>query len=100
MDAGFRTLVKGILYADRYTAMLEDLVDKHRGVSRCYYLDVPLQETYFGMRAGSLVSPAMMVFSKAGNAHGLVVVRSRQRPWASSARRAGVLSCVFLSLIG
>ncbi|MET7737343.1 hypothetical protein ABZT02_39375 [Streptomyces sp. NPDC005402] len=25
--------------------MLDDLVRDHRGTSRCYYLDVPLQET-------------------------------------------------------
>ncbi|MCZ1014428.1 kinase [Streptomyces noursei] len=45
LDAGFHTVVEGILYADRYAAMLEDLVREHRGISRCYYLDVPLQET-------------------------------------------------------
>lgn len=45
LDAGFHTVVEGILYADRYAAMLEDLVSEHRGFSRCYYLDVPLQET-------------------------------------------------------
>ncbi|MFF5090423.1 AAA family ATPase [Streptomyces niveus] len=45
LDAGFHTVVEGILYADRYTAMLQDLVSEHRGISRCYYLDVPLQET-------------------------------------------------------
>ncbi|MFD6023755.1 AAA family ATPase [Streptomyces griseoluteus] len=45
LDAGFHTVVEGILYADRYAAMLTDLVREHRGVSRCYYLDVPLTET-------------------------------------------------------
>ncbi|MFE0134442.1 kinase [Streptomyces sp. NPDC059037] len=45
LDAGFHTVVEGILYADRYAAMLEDLVRDHRGISRCYYLDVTLQET-------------------------------------------------------
>ncbi|MGW4287979.1 AAA family ATPase [Streptomyces sp. NPDC004673] len=45
LDAGFHTVVEGILYADRYATMLEDLVREHRGVSRCYYLDVPLTET-------------------------------------------------------
>ncbi|MFD7013954.1 AAA family ATPase [Streptomyces sp. NPDC059928] len=45
LDAGFHTVVEGILYADRYAAMLEDLVRDHRGTSRCYYLDVPLEET-------------------------------------------------------
>ncbi|GHF26697.1 kinase [Streptomyces griseoluteus] len=45
LDAGFHTVVEGILYADRYATMLTDLVREHRGVSRCYYLDVPLTET-------------------------------------------------------
>lgn len=45
LDAGFHTVIEGILYADRYGTMLEDLVREHRGVSRCYYLDVPLAET-------------------------------------------------------
>ncbi|MEV8426475.1 AAA family ATPase [Streptomyces niveus] len=45
LDAGFHTVVEGILYADRYAAMLECLVREHQGVSRCYYLDVPLHET-------------------------------------------------------
>ncbi len=46
LDAGFHTVVEGILYADRYGTMLEDLVRDHRGISRCYYLDVPLEETF------------------------------------------------------
>ncbi|MFF7381954.1 AAA family ATPase [Streptomyces griseoluteus] len=46
LDAGFHTVVEGILYADRYGTMLTDLVRDHRGVSRCYYLDVPLTETF------------------------------------------------------
>ncbi|RZU45573.1 putative kinase [Streptomyces sp. BK022] len=46
LDAGFHTVVEGIMYADRYGTMLADLVRDHRGVSRCYYLDVPLTETF------------------------------------------------------
>ncbi|MFD7107930.1 P-loop NTPase family protein [Streptomyces celluloflavus] len=42
---GFHVVVEGILYADRYGTMLRDLVRAHRGVSRCYYLDVPYVET-------------------------------------------------------
>ncbi|TGN79773.1 kinase [Streptomyces bauhiniae] len=30
---------------NHYGTMLADLVREHRGVSRCYYLDVPLTET-------------------------------------------------------
>ncbi|MFD0068502.1 AAA family ATPase [Streptomyces sp. NPDC056637] len=45
LDNGFHVVVEGILYADRYGAMLQDLVRAHRGVTRCYYLHVPFEET-------------------------------------------------------
>lgn len=45
LDNGFHVLVEGILYADRYGTMLQDLVRAHRGVSRCYYLHAPYTET-------------------------------------------------------
>jgi predicted kinase len=45
LDNGFHVVVEGILYADRYGAMLEDLVHAHRGVTRCYYLDCAFGET-------------------------------------------------------
>ncbi|MCF3146868.1 AAA family ATPase [Streptomyces platensis] len=45
LDHGFHVVVEGILYADRYGMMLQDLVRAHRGVSRCYYLDVPYTQT-------------------------------------------------------
>ncbi|QEV04511.1 AAA family ATPase [Streptomyces prasinus] len=45
LDHGFHVVVEGILYADRYGSMLQDLVGAHCGVSRCYYLDVPYAET-------------------------------------------------------
>ncbi|MGY0489449.1 AAA family ATPase [Streptomyces sp. WG-D5] len=45
LDNGFHVVVEGILYADRYGAMLQDLARAHRGVTRCYYLHVPLEET-------------------------------------------------------
>ncbi|MFI1292722.1 AAA family ATPase [Streptomyces sp. NPDC020792] len=59
LDAGFHTVVEGILYADRYGATLEDLVRDHRGTSRCYYLDVPLQETL--VRHATKPDPAYLV---------------------------------------
>ncbi|MFB8026566.1 MULTISPECIES: AAA family ATPase [unclassified Streptomyces] len=46
LEAGYHVVVEGILYADRYGEMLTDLVADHRGVSRCYYLDVPIDETF------------------------------------------------------
>ncbi|CAM5486826.1 hypothetical protein GCM10010329_68330 [Streptomyces spiroverticillatus] len=45
LDHGFHVVVEGILYADRYAPMLQNLVHAHRGVSRCYYLDVPYEQT-------------------------------------------------------
>ncbi|MEU6375501.1 AAA family ATPase [Streptomyces sp. NPDC046909] len=45
LDHGFHVVVEGILYADRYGDMLQDLVREHRGVTRCYYLDIPFEET-------------------------------------------------------
>ncbi|WP_053711738.1 AAA family ATPase [Streptomyces sp. NRRL B-3648] len=45
LDNGFHVVVEGILYADRYGTMLQDLVRAHPGVTRCYYLDVPFEET-------------------------------------------------------
>ncbi|MGA5566616.1 AAA family ATPase [Streptomyces platensis] len=45
LENGFHVVVEGILYADRYGAMLQDLVRAHQGVSRCYYLHVPFEET-------------------------------------------------------
>ncbi|WP_370085383.1 AAA family ATPase [Streptacidiphilus sp. MAP12-16] len=45
LDQGFHVVVEGILGATRYEAMLTALLRDHRGVSRCYYLDVPFEET-------------------------------------------------------
>ncbi|MFJ4922971.1 kinase [Streptomyces sp. NPDC088725] len=45
LDNGFHVVIEGILYADRYGTMLHDLVRAHRGISRCYYVDVPYAET-------------------------------------------------------
>ncbi|MEU4147339.1 M15 family metallopeptidase [Streptomyces parvulus] len=45
LDAGFHVVLEGILYADRYSHMITSLVRDHRGISACYYLDVPLEAT-------------------------------------------------------
>ncbi|MFJ2218380.1 AAA family ATPase [Streptomyces sp. NPDC101062] len=45
LDAGYHVVVEGILFADRYGDMLACLLGDHRGVSRCYYLDIPIEET-------------------------------------------------------
>ncbi|MEU4174836.1 M15 family metallopeptidase [Streptomyces sp. NPDC026589] len=46
LNAGFHVVLEGILYADRYSRMITSLVRDHRGVSSCYYLDVPLETTF------------------------------------------------------
>ncbi|MEU1350389.1 AAA family ATPase [Streptomyces sp. NPDC005795] len=45
LDAGYHVVLEGILYADRYGQMLQELRADHRGRTHCYYLDVPLEET-------------------------------------------------------
>ncbi|MFF8393877.1 AAA family ATPase [Streptomyces sp. NPDC016172] len=45
LNAGFHVVLEGILYADRYSHLITSLVRDHRGVSRSYYLDVPLTWT-------------------------------------------------------
>ncbi|MFF4343040.1 AAA family ATPase [Kitasatospora sp. NPDC001540] len=45
LDAGYHVVVEGILSAARYGPMLRRLVADHRGTTRCYYLDVPFEET-------------------------------------------------------
>ncbi|MFB6676482.1 kinase [Streptomyces sp. NPDC056390] len=45
LDARYHVVVEGILYADRYGDMIAGLVGAHRGVSRCYYLDISIEET-------------------------------------------------------
>lgn len=45
LDHGFHVIVEGILYADRYGEMLAALCSDHRGLTCCYYFDVPFEET-------------------------------------------------------
>ncbi|MFD5453927.1 AAA family ATPase [Streptomyces olivaceus] len=45
LDHGFHVVLEGILYADRYGPMLHGLARAHRGVTRCYYLDIPFEAT-------------------------------------------------------
>ncbi|MEU0298336.1 M15 family metallopeptidase [Streptomyces sp. NPDC006175] len=58
LDAGFHVVLEGILYADRYSHMITSLVRDHRGVSACYYLDVPLEATL--ARHASKADPAYL----------------------------------------
>jgi predicted kinase len=45
LEHGYHVVLDGIFYADRYGPMLAGLVCDHLGRSRCYYLDVSLEET-------------------------------------------------------
>jgi predicted kinase len=44
-DIGNNVIVEGILVAKHYRAMLRELLDRHRGQTNVFYLDVPLDET-------------------------------------------------------
>lgn len=45
LDAGYHVVLEGILYADRYGQMLQQLRAEHRGHTHCYYLDVSFPQT-------------------------------------------------------
>ncbi len=45
LDHGFHAIVEGILYSGHYADMITGLREAHRGVSFCYYFDVPFEET-------------------------------------------------------
>ena len=45
LDHGYHVVLDGILYADRYEAMLAGLAREHAGQSHFYYLDVSMEET-------------------------------------------------------
>jgi len=45
LDHGLHVVVEGILYPGRYDAMLRGLKQDHRGITRCYLMDVPFPET-------------------------------------------------------
>jgi predicted kinase len=45
LDHGYHVILDGILYADRYEAMLAELARDHVGRSCFYYLDVSMDET-------------------------------------------------------
>jgi predicted kinase len=46
LDKGYHVVLDGIFHADRYETMLAGLAGDHLGVSRFYYLDVSLEETF------------------------------------------------------
>lgn len=45
LDQGMTVVVEGILKADRYGAMLRQLVADHEGISRAYWFDLHFDET-------------------------------------------------------
>ena len=45
LDHGYHVIVEGVLNAAHYGEMLTQLVQDHRGQSRCYYFDVSFDET-------------------------------------------------------
>jgi predicted kinase len=45
LDHGYHTIVEGIFHADHYADMLAALIADHQGMTRCYYFDIPFEET-------------------------------------------------------
>ena len=45
LDLGYHVVVEGILGSGNHAAMLEHLVADHQGISTCFYLDIPFEET-------------------------------------------------------
>jgi predicted kinase len=45
LDAGMHVIIEGILSRQSYGAMLAGLARDHRGITSCFYLDVPFDET-------------------------------------------------------
>lgn len=45
LDHDFNVIVEGIFSTDRYAEMLIALIADHQGLTGCYYLDVPFDET-------------------------------------------------------
>jgi hypothetical protein len=45
LSHGFNAIVEGIFRSDHYTGMLKALIADHQGLTCCYYLDVPFDET-------------------------------------------------------
>jgi hypothetical protein len=45
LDHGYHVVVEGIMYADRYGAMLHRLAAANRGPAHFYYFDIPYEET-------------------------------------------------------
>jgi hypothetical protein len=46
LDRGYHVVLDGIFYADHYEPMLAALDRDHLGLSRFYYLDVSMEETF------------------------------------------------------
>ena len=45
LSHGFNAIVEGIFSTDHYGEMLTALISDHQGLTRCYYFDVPFEET-------------------------------------------------------
>lgn len=45
VNHGFHAIVKGILYSGHYAEMITGLREADRGISFCYYFEVPFEET-------------------------------------------------------
>lgn len=56
LAAGYHVILEGIFFSEHYGAMLRRLLNAHRGSTRVFYLDVPLEETLRRHRARPLAA--------------------------------------------
>jgi predicted kinase len=56
LDVGYHVIVEGILASQRYGEMLRRLTADHRGLTKHYYFDVPLEETQRRHQTKSVMS--------------------------------------------
>ncbi|MEY8578800.1 AAA family ATPase [Corynebacteriaceae bacterium 6-324] len=56
LDNGLDVVVEGILHSESYGEMLSQLRDDHRGLTRCYYYELSLDETLERHRTKALAA--------------------------------------------
>jgi predicted kinase len=75
LTVGYHVVLEGILHADRYGAVMRQLVAEHAGPSRVFYLDVSFDET---------------VRRHEGRAEPILVTAAEMRDWYAARDLLGV----------
>jgi predicted kinase len=64
LDHGYHVIVEGILGSRNHSEMLVRLVSDHAGMSMCWYLDIPFEETLRRHAERSAAKPATNEFGE------------------------------------